>query len=181
MKITETSLPGVFLVQPKIFSDSRGAFWETYNEKAFAEAGLPTSWVQDNCSFSIRNVVRGLHYQVVQPQAKLVRASLGTILDVAVDIRRSSPHFGRHVAVELSAENGAMLYIPTGFAHGFIALSEKVGLAYKVTDFYCPQGERTLLWNDQELAISWPVSSDAAILSAKDAEGALLQNAEVFA
>lgn len=181
MKVTETSLPGVLLLTPAIYRDARGAFWETWNLAKCAELGLPSQWIQDNCSYSKKNVVRGLHYQVIQPQAKLVRATSGSVLDVAVDLRRSSPHFGKHVAIELTAENGEMLYIPVGFGHGFVALTENVGLAYKVTDSYCPAGERTLLWNDPELAIDWPVSDSVAILSDKDRKGSLLRDAEVFA
>lgn len=181
MNISETNLPGVLLITPRIFRDDRGAFWETWNHKVFEQAGLPNQWLQDNCSFSTRNVVRGLHYQLIQPQAKLVRATQGVVLDVAVDLRRSSPNFGRHVAVELSAERGEMLYIPVGFGHGFIALSPLVGLAYKVTDYYCPAGERTILWNDPDLAISWPVKHEDAILSDKDRLGVLFRAAEVFA
>lgn len=181
MKIVETALPGVLVLTPSIYRDLRGAFCETWNLRSYADAGLPANWVQDNCSYSAKNVVRGMHYQIIQPQAKLVRATHGAVLDVAVDLRRSSPHFGRHVAVELSAENGQMIYIPVGFGHGFVALSEEVGLAYKVTDYYCPAGERTILWNDPDLAISWPVSPKEAILSEKDLQGSLLRDAEVFA
>ncbi len=180
MKITETSLPGVLLLSPAMYRDNRGAFCETWNKKACSEAGLPENWVQDNCSYSARNVVRGIHYQIIQPQAKLVRATHGTVLDVAVDLRRSSPSFGHHVAVELSAENGQMLYIPIGFGHGFAALTDDVGVAYKVTDYYCPAGERTIVWCDPDLAIDWPVSEAHAILSAKDLEGRKLRDAELF-
>src|SRR5579871_954760 len=158
MSISETSLPGVLLIRPTIYRDKRGAFCETWNQDQFAEAGLPSNWVQDNCSFSARNVIRGIHYQVVHPQAKLVRSANGVIFDVAVDLRRSSPHFGHYVAVELSAAEGQMLYIPVGFGHGFAALTDNASLAYKVTDYYCPEGERTLLWNDPDVAIPWPVS-----------------------
>lgn len=181
MKVVPTELPEVLLIQPRIFHDERGAFWETWNQKQYAEAGLPSEWVQDNCSVSSRNVIRGIHYQVIQPQGKLVRVSHGAVFDVAIDLRRSSRNFGRHVGVELSAENGYMLYIPVGFGHGFAALTEDVGLAYKVTDFYCPTGERTLLWNDPDVAISWPVPDSDAILSDKDRKGMLLREAEVFA
>lgn len=181
MKISETSLPGVFLLTPTMYRDNRGAFCETWNLQRFADAGLPTDWVQDNCSYSAKHVVRGIHYQVIQPQAKLVRASSGTVLDVAVDLRRSSPNFGRHVAVELSAEVGQMLYIPIGFGHGFAALTENVGLAYKVTDYYCPAGERTILWDDPDIGIPWPLSAADAILSDKDLKGSALRDAEVFA
>jgi dTDP-4-dehydrorhamnose 3,5-epimerase len=180
MKITETPLPGVLLLTPAIFQDNRGAFMETWNQNRMNEAGLPTTWVQDNCSVSKKNVVRGIHYQLIQPQAKLVRVTHGKVLDVAVDLRRSSPDFGRHVAIELGAENGQMLYIPVGFGHGFIALTDNVGLAYKVTDYYCPAGERTIVWNDPELAIAWPVSPGSEILSEKDRKGASLRDAEVF-
>ncbi|MDE3187054.1 MAG: dTDP-4-dehydrorhamnose 3,5-epimerase [Acidobacteriota bacterium] len=181
MKIRETSLPGVLVLTPGIYRDNRGAFWETWNQQRIADAGLPAAWVQDNFSVSKKNVVRGIHYQVIQPQAKLVRATQGALLDVAVDLRRSSPRFGRHVAIELSAETGEMLYIPVGFGHGFLALTDVVGLAYKVTDYYCPAGERTLLWNDPDLAIPWPIPAARAILSDKDSEGATLATAEVFA
>jgi len=181
MKIIETSLPEVLLLLPTVYRDNRGAFCETFNHQRFADAGLPTTWVQDNCSLSSKNVIRGLHYQVIQPQAKLVRASSGVVLDVAVDLRRSSPNFGRHVAAKLSAKEGQMLYIPAGFGHGFASLTQNGGLAYKVTASYCPVGERTILWNDPDLNIEWPVSAATAILSDKDRDGSLLCDAEVFA
>jgi dTDP-4-dehydrorhamnose 3,5-epimerase len=181
MKITETALPGVLLLSPALYRDNRGAFCETWNHQRFEDAGLPTNWVQDNCSYSAKYVVRGIHYQVIQPQAKLVRATGGVVLDVAVDLRRSSPSFGRHVAVELNAESGQMLYIPVGFGHGFAALTDNVGFAYKVTDYHCPAGERTILWRDPEIGIPWPLSSDTAILSEKDLKGSALRDAEVFA
>ncbi len=181
MKIEETSLPGVLVITPKIHSDSRGAFWETWNLKEFDAAGLPSNWVQDNFSVSKRNVVRGIHYQVIQPQGKLVRVVSGAVQDVAVDLRRSSPEFGKHVAVELTEENGRMLWIPEGFGHAFLVLSEMAGFAYKVTDYYSPKGERTIVWNDPGIAIPWPVKAEDAIVSEKDANGAPLANAEVFA
>jgi dTDP-4-dehydrorhamnose 3,5-epimerase len=181
MTSEETALPGVLLLTPKIHRDDRGAFWETWNQKSAAEAGLPSSWVQDNYSISKRNVVRGIHYQIIQPQGKLVRATHGAVLDVAVDLRRSSLTFGKHVAVELSGENARMLWIPVGFGHGFVVLSEEAGFAYKVTDGYCPQGERTIVWNDPDLAIPWPVKAAEAIVSGKDEEGATFGTAEVFA
>jgi dTDP-4-dehydrorhamnose 3,5-epimerase len=168
MNVQETSLPEVFLLTPAIYRDSRGAFSETWNQERFEKAGLPSKWVQDNFSVSAKHVVRGIHYQMIQPQAKLVRVAHGAVLDIAVDLRRTSPHFGRHIAVELSAENGQMLYIPAGFA-------------YKVTDYYCREGERTILWNDPDLAIAWPVAAHEAIVSDKDQQGSLLSNAEVFA
>ncbi len=181
MKVVETSLPGVLLLTPKIYRDNRGAFWETWNQHQMEQAGLPTRWVQDNFSFSHKNVVRGIHYQILQPQAKLVRAAHGAVFDVAVDLRRSSPHFGRHVAMELTADGGEMLYIPEGFGHGFVALTPSVGLAYKVTDYYCAQGERTIAWNDADLAIPWPIDPLSAILSDKDLKGVAFGSAEVFA
>lgn len=181
MKIEETSLPGVLLITPKIYSDNRGAFWETWNQKAFESAGLPATWVQDNYSVSKKNVVRGIHYQVIQPQGKLVRAAHGAVLDVAVDLRRNSPSFGKHVGVELSEENGRMLWIPEGFGHAFLVLSDVAGFAYKVTDFYSPAGERTIVWNDPKLAIKWPIAPGQAIVSDKDAKGAPFEAAEVFA
>jgi dTDP-4-dehydrorhamnose 3,5-epimerase len=180
MKITETALPGVLMLTPAIYRDSRGAFLETWHKQRMADAGLPTEWVQDNFSISKKNVVRGIHYQMIQPQGKLVRAAYGAVLDVAVDLRRSSPTFGRHVAVELTAENGEMLWIPVGFGHAFMALTAEAGFAYKVTDYYSPAGERTILWNDPELAIAWPVDAESAIVSGKDAQGKRLQEAEVF-
>lgn len=181
MKIEQTSLPGVLVLTPKIYRDDRGAFSETFNLRRMAEAGLPTHWVQDNFSISQKNVLRGIHYQITDPQAKLVRVTHGVVLDVAVDLSRSSPSFGRHVAVELSGENGKMLWIPPGFGHAFLVLSEIAGFAYKVTDYYSPEGERTILWNDPELGIKWPITAGAAIVSEKDAKGKLLKDAEVFA
>ncbi len=181
MTVTETSLPGVLLLTPGIYRDGRGAFVETYNQKVMAAIGLPTAWPQDNFSLSRKNVVRGIHYQITQPQGKLVRVTHGTVLDVAVDLRRSSPAFGKHFAVELSGDDGQMLWIPAGFGHGFVVLSEEAGFAYKVTDYYCQSGERTIVWNDPDLAIPWPVSAVEAIVSEKDRKGAWLRDAEVFA
>jgi dTDP-4-dehydrorhamnose 3,5-epimerase len=137
--------------------------------------------VQDNFSISKKNVVRGIHYQTIQPQGKLVRVTHGAALDVAVDLRRSSPTFARHIAVELTGENGEILWIPEGFGHAFLALTDVVGFAYKVTDYYCPAGEQTIVWNDADLGIPWPVSSESAIVSKKDLKGAPLREAEVFA
>ena len=174
-------MPGVLIITPRIFRDSRGYFFETYNKRAMSEAGLPTTWVQDNFSFSKKNVLRGIHYQVTQPQGKLVRVTKGVVLDVAVDLRRSSPAFGKHEAVELSEENARMLWIPAGFGHAFLVLSEVAGFAYKVTDYYSPAGERTIVWNDPDLAIPWPVSPEEVIVSEKDTAGALFKDAEVFA
>jgi dTDP-4-dehydrorhamnose 3,5-epimerase len=180
MKIETTALPGVLLLTPRIYRDSRGAFQETWNQRAMAEAGLPVNWVQDNFSVSKKSVLRGIHYQVIQPQGKLVRVAHGAALDVAVDLRRSSASFGQHVAVELTAENGTMLWIPEGFGHAFLALTDSVGFAYKVTDYYSSQGERTIRWNDPDIGIRWPVSAADVIVSEKDDRGAALRDAEVF-
>jgi dTDP-4-dehydrorhamnose 3,5-epimerase len=179
MKIEATSLPGVLLLTPVIYRDDRGAFSETFNLREFAEAGLPTNWVQDNFSISRKNVLRGIHYQIAQPQGKLVRVTHGAVFDVAVDLRRGSPAFGRHLAVELSGEDGKMLWIPPGLGHAFLVLSEVAGFAYKVTDYYSPAAERTILWSDPDLAISWPVAEGDAIVSAKDKNGCRLQAAEL--
>lgn len=181
MKISETSLPGVLLLTPTIYRDSRGAFHETFNQRLMAEAGLPTEWPQDNFSLSEKNVLRGIHYQITQPQGKLVRVTQGAVLDVAMDLRRSSPHFGRHFAVQLDSEKGEMLWIPAGFGHAFLALTDVVGFAYKVTDYYAPAGERTIVWNDPDLAIPWPIDGESAVVSDKDRKGNTLRNAEVFA
>ena len=168
------------VLTPAIYRDARGLFFETYNQRKMAEAGLPENWAQDNFSLSSKNVLRGIHYQISQPQGKLVRVTHGAVLDVAVDLRRNSPTFARHVAVELSGENGEMLWIPEGFGHGFLVLSEVAGFAYKVTDYYSPAAERTIIWNDPDLAISWPIAEEAAIISDKDRLGATLGNAELF-
>ena len=181
MEVTHTALPEVLLLKPRQYGDERGLFMETYNEQVMRELGLPTQWRQDNFSLSKKNVVRGLHYQLTQPQGKLVRVVYGAVLDVAVDLRRSSPNFGRHVAVPLRAEDGATLWIPAGFGHGFAVLTPEAGFSYKVTDYYAAAGERTVLWNDPELGIAWPVSEDGAIVSAKDRAGARFADAEVFA
>jgi dTDP-4-dehydrorhamnose 3,5-epimerase len=180
MKIEETTLPGVLMMTPKIYRDDRGAFIETFNLKRMAEAGLPANWVQDNFSVSKKNVLRGIHYQITQPQGKLVRVTHGAVLDVAMDLRRSSAMFGKHVAVELSGENGRMIWIPAGFGHAFLVLSDVAGFAYKITDYYSPESERTILWNDPELGIAWPIAAGEAIVSEKDGKGKLLRDAEVF-
>jgi len=180
MKIARTALPGVMLLTATIYRDHRGAFCETFNWRCMAEAGLPESWPQDNFSLSKKNVLRGIHYQITQPQGKLVRVTHGAVLDVAVDLRRSSPTFARHVAIELSAETGAMLWIPQGFGHAFLALTDEAGFAYKVTDYYSPEGERTILWNDADLAIPWPIEFEKVIVSDKDRRGVALREADVF-
>lgn len=180
MKIQETSLPGVLLLTPTIFRDARGAFYEAWNQRQMAEAGLPANWVQDNFSVSRKNVLRGIHYQIIQPQGKLVRVAWGAALDVTLDLRRSSPAFGRYVAVELTGENGEMLWIPEGFGHAFLALTDPVCFAYKVTDYYSPVGERTILWNDPDLSIPWPIDPAHVLVSEKDGKGTTLREAEVF-
>jgi dTDP-4-dehydrorhamnose 3,5-epimerase len=181
MKIDTTSLPGVLLLTATVHRDSRGAFFESFNRNAMAEAGLPLNWAQDNFSQSRKNVVRGIHYQITQPQGKLVWVAHGAVLDVAVDLRLSSPTFGRSVAVELAAASGHLLWIPQGFGHAFLVLSEEAGFCYKVTDFYSSAGERTILWNDPDLAIAWPIAEQDAVVSEKDCKGARLHDAEVFA
>jgi len=179
LKKIPTSLPGVFILEPRVFGDERGFFLESYNELKMAEVGITQKFVQDNHSCSSRNVLRGLHYQVKHPQGKLVRVAVGEILDVAVDLRRSSPTFGKWEAVRLSGENKRMLWIPRGFAHGFRVLSDNAHVLYKATDFYAPEHERTLSWNDAQLNIEWELDSDP-IVSTKDRRGAALRDAEVF-
>jgi len=179
IKKIPTSLPGVFALEPRVFSDERGFFFESYNEKAFTQLGIGGPFVQDNHSYSKRNVVRGLHYQIQHAQGKLVRVGEGEILDVAVDLRRSSPTFGKWEAVRLSGENKRMLWIPAGFAHGFRVISESAHVLYKATDYYAPEFERTLAWNDADLKIDWGLQGDP-IVSAKDQRGAPLQDAETF-
>ncbi|MGB7600476.1 MAG: dTDP-4-dehydrorhamnose 3,5-epimerase [Candidatus Sulfotelmatobacter sp.] len=174
-----TSLPGAFILEPRVFRDERGFFFESYNQRIMAEAGIVDNFVQDNHSCSSRNVLRGLHYQVKHPQGKLVRVVEGAILDVAVDLRRSSPTFGRSESVRLSGENKRMFWIPIGFAHGFLVLSEKAEVLYKATDFYAPEYERTLAWNDPHADIEWPVNGEP-IVSAKDQRGVALADAETF-
>jgi dTDP-4-dehydrorhamnose 3,5-epimerase len=178
LKVVATSLPGVLLLQPAVFGDDRGWFMETFNAATFREHGLPEEFVQDNHSYSTRGVVRGLHYQLEQPQGKVVRCTRGTILDVAVDIRRGSPHFGQWTAAELSAENHHMLWVPPGFAHGFSVLSEDAEVLYKCTTLWHPASDRSLLWNDPELAIDWRVETPS--ISSKDAVGKPLREADLF-
>lgn len=179
MQITPTTLPDVLLIEPRVFGDERGYFYESWNRRAFAEAGLDIDFVQDNHSRSARGVLRGLHYQIEHAQGKLVRATAGEVYDVAVDLRRSSPTFGRSVGIELSAANRRMLWIPSGFAHGFVVLSEDAEFLYKTTDYWYPEHERTLLWSDPALRIDWPLTG-APTLAAKDAAGRLLADADVY-
>jgi len=179
MQVTPTAIPDVKLIEPRIFGDARGFFFESYNRRSLAAAGIAAEFVQDNHSRSHRRVLRGLHYQIQHPQGKLVRVSAGAVFDVAVDLRRASPTFGRHVAVELSAENKKMLWIPPGFAHGLLVISEQADFLYKTTDYWYADHERTLLWNDPALAIRWPLT-EAPILNARDAAGTALAAAEAY-
>jgi dTDP-4-dehydrorhamnose 3,5-epimerase len=179
MKKVPTSLPGVFILEPKVFGDERGFFLESYNRRTFEELGILDEFVQDNHSLSRRHVLRGLHYQIRQPQAKLVRVVEGEILDVVVDLRRSSPHFGKWEGVRLSGENKRMLWIPVGFAHGFRVASERAHVVYKASDYYAPEHERTLVWNDPQMKIDWELESEP-IVSAKDQRGVPLHRAETF-
>ena len=181
MKATPTAIPEVVLIEPQVFGDARGFFLESWNRRAFeAIVGAGVDFVQDNHSRSARNVLRGLHYQVRQPQGKLVRVTSGEVFDVAVDLRRSSPTFGRWVGERLSASNHRMLWVPPGFAHGFLVLSDWADFLYKTTDYWAPEHERTLLWNDPALGIAWPLSGEP-VLKPKDAAGASLAEAETFA
>jgi len=180
MQVIETQHPEVLLLRPRVFGDARGFFLESYNRKAFAEFGIDAEFVQDNHSRSAKGVLRGLHYQIRQPQGKLVRVVAGEVFDVAVDLRRSSPHFGRVATMRLSAESHEMAWIPPGFAHGFLVLSDYAEFLYKTTDYYAPPFERCLLWNDPALAIAWPLDG-VPLLSAKDQAGLPLDQCEVFA
>jgi dTDP-4-dehydrorhamnose 3,5-epimerase len=180
MRGEPTSIPDVLLIEPRVFEDARGFFFESWNRRAFAEAGIDADFVQDNHSRSQRGVLRGLHYQIEHAQGKLVRVSAGEVFDVAVDLRRSSATFGRHVAVSLSARNRRMLYIPPGFAHGFLVVSDVAEFLYKTTDYWYPAHERTLLFNDPALDIAWP-SGIEPVLAAKDAAGLSLAAADVYA
>jgi dTDP-4-dehydrorhamnose 3,5-epimerase len=179
VKVAPTAVPDVLVLEPKVFGDQRGFFLESWNERTFAAAGIRAHFVQDNHSRSGRNVLRGLHYQLGQAQGKLVRAIAGEIYDVALDVRRASPTFGRWVGERLSADNRRILWIPPGFAHGFLVVSEAAEVLYKATDYYAPEHERTIAWNDPDLAIAWPLAG-APVLSAKDAAGARFRDAEVY-
>ena len=181
MQIIETDIPDVLIVEPSVFGDDRGFFMESFNRRAFDDAGLPTEFVQDNHSRSARGVLRGMHYQMQQTQGKLVRVTAGAVFDVAVDMRRDSPQFGQWVGVELSADNKRQLWVPPGFAHGFYTLSESADFQYKCTDYYAPEHERCLLWNDPSVGIEWPLHADTEPqLAAKDAAGLPLHEAEAF-
>jgi dTDP-4-dehydrorhamnose 3,5-epimerase len=180
VRVSPTAIPDVLLIEPKVFGDARGFFLESYNRRLLEPHGVTGEFVQDNHSRSRRNVLRGLHYQVVQPQGKLVRVVAGEVFDVAVDLRRGSPTFGRWVGERLSADNHRMLWIPPGFAHGFLALSDSAEFLYKTTDYYAPAHERTLLWNDPTVGVDWPLAGEP-ILAAKDSAGRLLADADTYA
>jgi dTDP-4-dehydrorhamnose 3,5-epimerase len=180
MNVIPTALPEVLIVEPKVFGDARGFFFESFNQRAFQEqTGLDLEFVQDNHSRSSQGVLRGLHYQIQQPQGKLVRVARGSVFDVAVDIRRSSPRFGQWVGVELSEDNQRQMWIPPGFAHGFVVTSESADFLYKTTDYYAPEHERCILWSDSQVNIHWPQLNHLK-LSAKDQAGLSLSSAEVF-
>lgn len=180
MKVTPSSIPEILVFEPTVFGDDRGFFYESYNARHFAQmTGLSVNFVQDNHSRSAKNVLRGLHYQIRQPQGKLVRVVSGAIFDVVVDIRASSPFFGRWIGVELSAENRRQLWVPPGFAHGFVVTSDSAECLYKTTDYWSPEHERSILWSDPALAIDWPLAGEP-MLSGKDSHGKLLADAEVF-
>ena len=180
MNIIKTEIPDVMIIEPKVFGDARGFFYESFNQKVWREkTGIDAVFVQDNHSRSAKNVLRGLHYQIRQPQGKLVRAIRGAVFDVAVDLRRKSPTFGRWVGTELSEENCRQLWIPVGFAHGFLVLSDVAEFLYKTTDYWAPEFERTIVWNDPDLAVAWPLQGEP-VLSAKDARGTAFKDAEVF-
>lgn len=179
MQVTPTAIADVKLIEPKVFGDARGLFFESYNRRAFASAGIDAEFVQDNHSRSRRGVLRGLHYQIQRAQGKLVRVVAGIVFDVAVDLRRSSPTFGRHVAMRLSAANQKMLWVPPGFAHGFLVISDEAEFLYKTTDYWYAEHERTLLWQDPALAIDWPLDG-TPIMAPRDAAGTPLASAETY-
>ena len=180
MQVTPTALPDVKLIEPRVFGDERGFFMESFNRRTLAAAGIDAEFVQDNHSRSHRGVLRGLHYQIDHAQGKLVRVVVGEVFDVAVDVRRSSPTFGRAVAVTLSAANKQMLWVPPGFAHGFLVISEVAEFLYKTTDYWYPEHERVLLWNDPALAIDWPLAGGTPQLAARDLAGRTLATADVY-
>ena len=182
MNVIETAIPGLLILEPKVFGDARGFFMESYNAKAFQDAtGLDVNFVQDNHSRSGKGVLRGLHYQIEQAQGKLVRVTRGSVFDAVVDLRKSSPTFGQWAGVELSEENSRQLWIPPGFAHGFLVTSDSADFLYKTTDYYAPQFERSLAWNDPTVGVEWPLAGTAPQLSAKDVAGKPLAECETFA
>lgn len=180
MKVTPTALPEVLLIEPRVFGDERGFFLESWNAARFAEAGLDAQFVQDNHSRSARGVLRGIHYQLARPQGKLVRVTAGRAFDVAVDLRRSSPRFGRWTGVELSAGNKRMMWIPPGFGHGFLTLDDGTDFLYKCTEFYAPDDEHCIAWNDPEIGIAWPTDGIEPIVSHKDRAGLRLAEAALY-
>lgn len=181
MKVIATEIPDVLIIEPQVFGDARGFFYESFNAKRFKElTGLDVNFVQDNHSRSQKNVLRGLHYQIKQPQGKLVRVCSGEVFDVAVDLRKSSPTFGQWVGTHLSAENNRQMWIPEGFAHGFVVLSENAEFLYKTTDYWAPEHERCIAWNDPDLNINWPIGANEPSLSAKDKLGKSMREAEFF-
>lgn len=180
MKIIPTNIPDVWIIEPKVFQDERGFFLESYQKSLFKEAGIGVDFVQDNHSKSQHGTLRGLHYQIRQPQGKLVRVIAGEIFDIAVDIRRSSPTFAKWVGHYLSAENKRILWIPEGFAHGFYVTGPEAEVVYKASDYYAPRWERCILWNDPAIGIQWPLQNESPILSSKDLNGVLLNKAEIF-
>jgi dTDP-4-dehydrorhamnose 3,5-epimerase len=181
MQISKTSIPEILILEPKVFGDERGFFMETYQARQFMDMGLPTQFVQDNHSGSRLGILRGLHYQIRQAQGKLVRVISGEVFDVAVDLRKTSPTFGKWVGATLSAQNKHLIWIPAGFAHGFYVLSDWAEIVYKTTDYYAPEWERSILWNDPELGIEWPlINQEPPNLSAKDANGVLFKDAETY-
>ena len=178
MKVTPTALPEVLIIEPKVFGDQRGFFFESFNQKAFNDAtGLEAKFVQDNHSRSTKGVLRGLHYQIQQPQGKLVRVVRGAVFDVAVDLRKASPNFGRWVGVELSEDNHRQLWVPPGFAHGFLVTTDSADFLYKTTEYYAPEFERCVAWNDPAIGVAWPLAGNAPQLSVKDQAGVLLMSA----
>ncbi|WP_019500767.1 dTDP-4-dehydrorhamnose 3,5-epimerase [Pseudanabaena sp. PCC 6802] len=180
MKVITTDIPDVLILEPNVFGDARGFFYESYNQQVFTDkTGIAANFVQDNHSRSAKGVLRGLHYQITKPQGKLVRVVVGEVFDVAVDIRRSSPTFGKSVGINLNADDKRMLWIPEGFAHGFLVLSEYAEFLYKTTNYYAPDGDRCIIWNDPQLAIAWPIDT-YPLLSAKDRMGKTLQEADLF-
>ncbi|WP_252258989.1 dTDP-4-dehydrorhamnose 3,5-epimerase [Erythrobacter aurantius] len=180
MKIIETAIPGPLIIEPRVFGDARGFFMETWNDAVFREAGLDLAFVQDNHSRSEKGVLRGLHFQNPGPQGKLVRVTNGAVFDVAVDLRKDSPHFGKWIGVELTAENKRMFWVPEGFAHGFLTLEDDTDFLYKCTAPYAPQSEHTLAWDDPSVGIEWPVANLAPIISEKDAKGLALADVPAF-
>ncbi|MEN8190135.1 MAG: dTDP-4-dehydrorhamnose 3,5-epimerase [Thermodesulfobacteriota bacterium] len=180
MKVIATEIPEVLIIEPTVFGDDRGFFYESYNERAWKEkTGLDSVFVQDNHSKSVKNVLRGIHYQIRQPQGKLVRVVAGEVFDVAVDLRKSSATFGRWVGLNLSGQNKKMLWVPEGFGHGFVVLSETAEFLYRTTDFYAPEHERCIIWNDPDLAIEWPMEAEP-LLSAKDNQGLFFKEADLY-